>query len=93
MTEAEQLNRAARARDLQENTLLTEALDSWEKEITEAWKRSSANDQAARESMFLMLKAAQNFKQFIQTTVETGQIVSARSIHSPTVVEKLKRRF
>lgn len=91
MTEQEQLTRAARARELLENPLLAEALDKWETEITEAWKKSNANAQADRESMFLMLKASHNFKTYLQTVLDGGKLIEARSVYAPTMWDKAKR--
>lgn len=88
MNEAQQLNRAARAQELLDNPLLSEALDAWDKEITDAWKNSPLRDAEGREKLRLMLEAAKKFKEHLTKTVETGQVIRARR---PSLDEHLRR--
>ena len=87
MNEAQQINQAARAQELLDNPLLSEALDAWDKEITDAWKNSPLRDAEGREKLRLMLEAAKTFKAHLLKTVETGKIIRARQ---PSFAERLK---
>lgn len=88
MTDAQHLNRAARAQELLDNPLLSEALDAWDKEITDAWKNSPLRDAEGREKLRLMLEASKTFKSHLLKTVETGQVIRARQ---PSFPERLRQ--
>lgn len=82
MEEREHLQRADHAQALLEHPLLKEALEHYETEITEAWKTQNASP-ADRERLHQMLKAAQHFRRYLQSTVETGQLIRAKVMPSP----------
>ena len=79
MTEHEQLNRAAHARELLDNPLLKEALESWTNELTQAWQNSQVKDAEGREKVYLMLAASKQFQTYLQNAVDTGKLLSAAS--------------
>jgi len=69
-----ELRRAEHAREALDNPLVAEALGAWEREITDAWKRSPLRDAEGRERLRLMLEAARQFEAHLRTTIETGQL-------------------
>lgn len=87
--EREQLQRAAHAEEALNNPLITEALQAWESEITEAWKTSPLRDTEGRERLRLMLRAAQHFQAHLQTTMETGQLIKAQT-REPGMWDRIK---
>lgn len=87
--EREQLQRASHAAEALSNPLIAEALLAWETEITDAWKSSPLRDAEGRERLRLMLEAAKTFRQHLQTTIETGQLIKAQ-IREPGMWDKIK---
>ena len=87
MTDAQHLARAAQAKDALENPLIAEALDAWDKEITEAWKNSPLRDAEGREKLRLMLEASKTFKAHLTKTMETGKLIRARQ---PSLADRIK---
>lgn len=79
MTDQEHLQRAADARALTENKLLTEAVEAWKKELMQAWIESPARDAEGREKLYMMTHAASSFQQYVLNLIDTGKIVSARA--------------
>lgn len=69
-----ELQRGDQAQAAIDNPLITEALDAWEQEITQAWKSSPLRDVEGREKLRLMLEAAVEFRKYLQTTIDTGQL-------------------
>lgn len=80
MNDAQHIARAAKAQEALENPLIAEALDAWDKEITEAWKNSPLRDAEGREKLRLMLEASKTFKAHLTKVMETGQIIKARQL-------------
>ena len=68
---------------------LGEALDSFVEKVTSAWTNSNPQDAAGREKLWHLLRAAQEFKAFIQATVDSGKI--ARMELENSRLSKLKR--
>lgn len=73
-----ELQRADHAQQLRDNPLLTEALETFEMELTEAWTNSPQRDAEGRERLFLMLSAAKKFRNFLSTTIQTGQMARSQ---------------
>ncbi len=74
MSEQHEVSRGAHARAALENPLILEALEAYEKEITEQWKNSPLRDVEGREKLRLMLEAQKKFRQYLQTTMDSGKI-------------------
>jgi hypothetical protein len=87
--EREQLQRAAHAADALANPLITEALQAWQNEITQAWQDSPLRDVEGRERLRLMLQAARQFQAHLQTTLETGQLIKAQT-REPGMWDRIK---
>lgn len=81
------LSRAAQAAELLEHPLIVEALQAFELEIIEAWKKSPARDVEGRERLRMMLDSQEKFKACLQSMVNTGKLLS---LH-PTPAERLRR--
>lgn len=81
--------RGEAAQALADNPLLVEALDSFVEKVTSAWTNSNPQDAAGREKLWHLLRAAQEFKAFIQATVDSGKI--ARMELENSRLSKLKR--
>lgn len=88
-TETEHLQRAAHAQDALNNPLIGEALDQWEKDITETWKTSPLADVDGREKLRLMLEAAKQFRSHLLRTMETGQLIRAQAQKAPTMWDRV----
>lgn len=69
-----EIDRERQARELLEHPLLAEALDTYEREITETWKTSPLRDAEGREKLHQMLTAATRFRAFLTQTIQTGQM-------------------
>lgn len=74
MTDDEILIRANRAAELLDNPILSEALQAYETEITEAWKNSPLRDAEGREKLRQMLEAHRKFTTFLVNTMESGKL-------------------
>ena len=72
----QEISRGARASELLEDPLLAEALSAFELEIIEQWKNSPARDQEGRERLWNLMQANRQFKQTMQTHMETGKLAS-----------------
>jgi hypothetical protein len=89
-----EMQRGEWARQLQENPLLREALDTYETEIVEAWKTSPVRDAEGRERLKLMLDAQKRFRSFLETTATTGKLASTQvqqALTKPSLVGRLWR--
>ena len=87
--EREQLQRAAHAEEALNNPLITEALQAWESEITQAWQDSPLRDVEGRERLRLMLQAAKQFRAHLQTTMETGKLIRAQT-REPSLWDRVR---
>lgn len=88
MTDIQQVKRGAIAESILNDPLISEALSHWEQEITEAWKNSSPSDADAHRSLRSLLEASNRFKKYLQTAIQTGQLIKAR----PSRVDRLRER-
>ena len=69
-----EVQRGADAQALLDNPLLTEALEAFEKEITDQWKKSPLRDVEGREKLRLMLEASAKFSAYIKAAADTGKL-------------------
>jgi hypothetical protein len=88
-TEREHLARADNADAILSHPLISEALDSYEKDLTEAWKTSKNGDREGREKLHQMLQAAAHFRAYLQQTVTTGKLIRAKV--KPAPMDRLRR--
>lgn len=77
MTEEEQALRGQKARELLANPLLTEAFETIEKEVYDAWLSSPARDDEGREKLWLKVKLLHKLRGQLELIVETGRAAEA----------------
>lgn len=83
MTPEQEIVRANHAQDALNNPLIQEALSHYESELTEAWKKSPLRDVEGRERLRLMLAAHEAFKNYLNTTLETGKLAKVQTANGP----------
>jgi hypothetical protein len=90
MASIAELNRADHAKQIAENPLLAEALTAWETEILQAWQQSPLRDVEGRERLRLMLEASKCFRQYLDTTIRTGQMAKVEIERERSKLERVK---
>ena len=65
--------KAARAQDLLENELLTEAFTGLEDSYTTAWRASGIEDMGAREKLFLAINVVGKVRDHLTAIVTNGK--------------------
>jgi hypothetical protein len=73
--------RGARARELLDNTLLTEALDAIEREVVQQWGECPARDKDGKEALWQLYKTSQKFRNLLLGYVETGRYEAEKMRH------------
>ena len=76
----EEYARGLEATQLIENPLLVAAFEAIETEIDHQWKTSKANEEDAREKLYLMSRLLAKLKGTIQTHVQTGKMAELQLI-------------
>lgn len=84
------INRAARAQVLLEDELLVSAFRDIEEFYTEQWRGSSANDEVAREKIWVTLKLLKQLRSTLEGYLETGVIARSRLAE---IRERIKNIF
>ncbi len=72
--------RAAQARQLLDDALLTEVLDGVEQAAINAWAATGEGDQAKREYAFHSLKAIQRIRTALKGVVDNGLFEASRAV-------------
>lgn len=75
--------RAREAAQLLANPLLTEALDTLEKEATDAWIGTGLTATADRERHWMMIKVSRRLRAYLEGAVEDGRFAAARAVRTP----------
>lgn len=88
----DELQRARHAKEALENPLVSEALTTYEEDITELWKHSKTKDVDAREKLWMMLQAAHHFRNYLQAAMDSGKIVQAQ-MEQQTLWQKLREKI
>lgn len=88
----DELSRAQYAKEALENPLISEALTTYEQDITELWKQSRTKDADAREKLWMMLQAAHHFRSYLQATIDSGKITAAK-LKQETLWQKLREKI
>ncbi len=70
--------RAAKARELLDNSVLNEALDTIEKDVVRMWAQCPARDEAGKEKLWQLYKTAQTFRTILMEFVKTGEYAEAQ---------------
>ena len=66
--------REARAKSLLSDELFNEAVDTLEKDITDAWNHTGIHDTEARENLWLSLRLLERIRLHLTSIVETGEM-------------------
>lgn len=70
--------RAAKARELLDNSVLTEALDLLEKDVYRLWLQCPARDDDGKERLWRLAKTAQTFRTILMEFIKTGEYAEAQ---------------
>ncbi len=96
MSDDDRLNqaaaRAARAHDLLENEVLSEAFDKLEQSYISAWRATVIDDVAAREKLFLAINIVGKVRDHLATVVADGKLAQAQLNELAQAAER-RRRF
>lgn len=71
---AEDVRRAAQAKELAEHPMLREALAELENEYMRAWVESDARDTAGRERLYTAVRVVQEFRRHLRIVIDSGRI-------------------
>jgi len=66
--------RERRARNLLQDELFVEALDTLEKDLTDTWTHTGVDDIEAREQCWLSLRLLERMRLHLTSIVETGEM-------------------
>tara|TARA_B100001971_G_C17636403_1_gene261184 strand:- start:213 stop:455 length:243 start_codon:yes stop_codon:yes gene_type:complete len=66
--------REGRARNLLQDELFVEALDTLEKDLTDTWTHTGVDDIEAREQCWLSLRLLERIRLHLTSIVETGEM-------------------
>ena len=69
-----ELDRAAKARQIMEDSTVKASFDQLEKELFEAMLATSADDASRREKIHMMLVFGRKWKNLFETMIETGKL-------------------
>lgn len=84
--------RALQAQSLMESELLQEGFRNLEASYIEAWRNSSAEDQAGREKLFLAVNVIGKVKEHLQTIIANGKLAEAHLYQLAKEAEYRKKR-
>lgn len=90
MTLEEQVRRAEKARQLFEDPLLKETLDTMEREVMEAWMTCPVRDVEGRETLWRMAVTTRKFRDMLRGTAESGKLAAREIRERQTVAERVK---
>lgn len=82
---------AARAQELLDNELLSEAFTGLEDSYTAAWRASTIDDIAAREKLFLAINIVGKVRDHLTTVVTNGKLAQAELKELAQLAERRKR--
>jgi hypothetical protein len=84
--------RGAKAQELLNNEMLTEAFEILEQNYISAWRATHVNDQTSREKLFLAINVVGKVKQHLETAVSNGSM-SAKDLKDLAEESERKKRF
>jgi hypothetical protein len=83
--------KAARARELLEHELLTEAFKGLEDSYTSAWRNTHIDDTAGREKLFLAINIVGKVRDHLTAIVTNGKLAAAELKELAATAERKKR--
>lgn len=72
--------RGVRARELLDNELVQEALETLKAEYLKAWEASPARDAEGRERLWVMVKLVEKFRGHLEQVFEAGKLADAELV-------------
>src|SRR6266853_6356087 len=84
--------KAARAQDLLDNELLSEAFKGLEDNYTSAWRATGIDDVAAREKLFLAINIVGKVRDHLSGILTNGKLAQAELKELAQMAER-RRRF
>jgi hypothetical protein len=84
--------RAARAQELLDNELLSEAFNALEDSYVSAWRTTAIDDMAAREKLFLAINIVGKVRDHLAAAVANGKLAQAELKELAQLAER-KRKF
>lgn len=82
--------RAETAQRLLQEPLFVEAMEKLEKDVSEAWARSSIRDREGQHELLLMMQTARKFKAIFAEIIATGEYEKQR-LKTPKLKRTLER--
>lgn len=83
--------KAARAQELLDNKLLTEAFGDLEDSYTSAWRSTGIEDVAAREKLFLAINIVGKVRDHLTAVITNGKLAQAELKELARTAERRKR--
>ncbi|MCK6432000.1 MAG: hypothetical protein L6Q68_03055 [Aquabacterium sp.] len=77
--DTQHLARADAADAILQHPLIIEALNDYERTLTDAWKQSKARAAHEREELHRMLQAAGHFRAYLTQVIVTGKLIRAKT--------------
>jgi hypothetical protein len=90
MTPEQQILRAEKAQQLLNDPMIAEAFERLEKDVAEAWARSSIRDTEGQHELLLIMQTARKFKAIFSEYVATGELLKQR-LQTPKLKRTLER--
>jgi hypothetical protein len=84
--------KAARAQELLDNEVLSEAFESLEKSYVAAWRTTTIDDTAGREKLFVAINIIAKVRDHLASVVANGRLAEAELRELAYLAER-KRRF
>ena len=84
--------RAARAQELLDHELLSEAFEALERSYIAAWRATTIDDTAGREKLFLAINIVGKVRDHLASVVANGRLAEAELQQLAHLAER-KRRF
>lgn len=96
MTPDEEARRGLFAQQALENPLVSEALDTIERKITESWQNTPPSNLQQQQQLRLQLEASKMFRRFLEATIQNGK-VATELIRQQSALDRatdaMKRKF
>jgi hypothetical protein len=83
--------KAARAQNLLDNELLSEAFTALESSYTAAWRATTIDDVSGREKLFLAINIVGKVRDHLQGIVNNGKLAAAELKQLAETAERKKR--
>jgi hypothetical protein len=88
---SEAATKAARAQELLDNELLSEAFKGLEDNYTMAWRSTAIDDVAAREKLFLAINIVGKVRDHLTAIITNGKLAQAELKELARTAERRKR--